>query len=72
MTYAEILEQSFDIAWDVLTKTGDLRDPESSAIYLVDAIEGMMQSGERRRLLLSNLAIDSYRRRYHHQLRLVP
>ena len=71
MTYEDILEQSFDIAWDVITKTGDLRDPEGSAIYLVDTIEGMMRSGERRRLLLSNLAIDSYRQRYHHQIRLV-
>jgi hypothetical protein len=55
------LEQSFNIAWDVL---GEHRDPEASAGYLLDKIEGMMKSGERRRLLLSNLAIDAYRLRY--------
>jgi hypothetical protein len=64
MTYSETLEQSFYIAWDVLTRSGELRDPEASAGYLLDKIEGMMKSGERRRLLLSNLAIDAYRLRY--------
>ena len=64
MTYQQILEESFNIAWDVLGRTGELGDPESSARYLVDKIESMMRCGERRRLLLSNLAIDSYRQRY--------
>ena len=70
MTYNEILEQSFNIAWDVLTRSGELSDPESSARYLVSEIDDMMKTGERRRLLLSNLAIDSYRKR-HQPLKLV-
>ena len=63
MIYNEILEQSFNIAWDVLSRSGELSDPESSARYLVNEIDDMMKTGERRRLLLSNLAIDSYRKR---------
>jgi hypothetical protein len=63
MTYNEILEQSFNIAWDVLSRSGELSDPESSARYLVNEIDDMMKTGERRPLLLSNLAIDSYRKR---------
>lgn len=70
MTYNEILEQSFNIAWDVLTRSGELSDPDSSARYLVNKIDDMMKTGERRRLLLSNLAIDAYRQR-HQPLKLV-
>jgi hypothetical protein len=64
MTDHELLEQSFHIAWDVLSRSEDLADRNASASFLVDKIHDMMKCGERRRLLLSNLAIDAYRARY--------
>jgi hypothetical protein len=63
MTNRELLEQSFDIAWNVLTKSGDLADEESASRFLIDQIQSMMKRGEKRRLLLSNKAIDAYRNR---------
>ena len=59
----ELLEQSFYIAWDVLSRSEDLRGKSGSASFLVDKIHDMMKCGEKRRLLLSNLAIDAYRTR---------
>jgi hypothetical protein len=61
MTDTDLIEQSFAIAWSVLEKSGELRDPNWSAIFLLDEIIGMIRCGERRRLILSNCAIDAYR-----------
>lgn len=58
----EILQNSFRIAWDYLEATGDLVDRDLSARFLLDEIESMMGRGERRPLMLSNKAIDAYRR----------
>ena len=41
---------------------GELGDPDAAAKFLLDNIAIMMGRGERRPLLLSNLAIDAYRR----------
>jgi hypothetical protein len=61
MADIELIEQSFQIAWGVLERTGELREPNWSANFLLDEIIGMLRSGERRRLVLSNRAIDAYR-----------
>jgi hypothetical protein len=58
-----LLEQSFNIAWDVLTKSGDLANDESATQFLIDQIQSMMRRGNKRRLVLSNKAIDAYRNR---------
>ena len=42
-------------------KSGELRDPNWSANFLLDEIIGKLRCGERRRLVLSNCAIDAYR-----------
>ena len=68
MTDAELFEQSFNIAWNVLERTGELGEPAATTRFLGERIAGMMRRGERRRLLLSNLAIDDYRR---HPIRLM-
>jgi hypothetical protein len=47
--------------WDYLEGTGDLGEPEEASRVLLDAIEHMVRQGERRRLLLSNKAIDAYK-----------
>jgi hypothetical protein len=61
MTDIELIEQSFQIAWGVLERTGELGEPNWSANFLLDEIIGMLRCGERRRLALSNRAIDAYR-----------
>ena len=57
-----LIETSIQIAWDYLDRTGDLGDPEIASRFLLYAVEQMIHRGERRRLMLSNRAIDSYRR----------
>jgi hypothetical protein len=56
-------EQSFNIAWSVLERSGELGDPNDSSRFLLDKIAEMMRGGERRCLVLSNLAIDAHLRR---------
>ena len=63
MTDTELFEQSFSIAWSVLERTGELGEPNDTSRFLFDKIARMMRRGERRRLLLSNSAINAYRRR---------
>lgn len=58
----QILEDSFRIARDYLEGTGELGDPQAANQFLLDEIAGAMARGELRRLLLSNRAIDAYRR----------
>lgn len=57
-----LVENSIQIAWDYLERTGELGDPEAASRVLFDAVEMMVLRGERRKLLLSNRAIDAYMR----------
>ena len=63
MTDTELFEQSFNIEWSVLERMGELGEPADTTRFLGNQIAGMMRRGERRRLLLSNCAVDEYRRR---------
>lgn len=55
------MENSVQIAWDYLERTGELGEPEVASRFLLDTIEVMVRRGERRRLILSNKAIDAYK-----------
>jgi hypothetical protein len=57
-----LIENSIQIAWDYLERSGELGEPESAGRFLLDAVESMIRQGERRPLMLSNKAIDAYRR----------
>ncbi|WP_454628393.1 hypothetical protein [Bradyrhizobium cenepequi] len=57
-----LIEHSVQIAWDFLERTGELGDAAIASRFLVYDIELMVRRGERRRLLLSNKAIDDYQR----------
>ena len=57
-----LMENSIQIAWDYLEATGELGDGHIAARFLMDSVEMMIRRGERRKLLLSNRAIDAYRR----------
>ncbi|AJA63385.1 hypothetical protein JQ582_04155 [Bradyrhizobium japonicum] len=64
MTDPELRAQSFEIAWKYLDQSGLLTgEPNDSARFILNRIDRMMLRGERRRLLLSNAAIDAYRSR---------
>jgi hypothetical protein len=64
MSDTQLLDESFDIAWSVLLRSGDLGDPDSSARFLFRELVCLIKKGERRRLILSNAAIDTYRLRF--------
>jgi hypothetical protein len=57
-----LMENSIQIAWDYLEATGELGDGHIAARFLMDSVEMMISRGERRKLLLSNRAIDAYRK----------
>lgn len=62
MTDPELRAQSFEIAWKYLDQSGLLTgERRDSARFILNRIDRMMLRGERRRLLLSNAAIDAYR-----------
>jgi hypothetical protein len=63
MSETELFEQSFNIAWGVLLQSGELGEPNDASHFLLASIGSLMKKGERRRLMLSNAAIDAYRRR---------
>ncbi len=58
-----VVEESFFIAWTFLERAGELGPPEPSANVLLDEILVQVRTGERRKLMLANKAIDAYRER---------
>ena len=56
-----LLENSLQIAWDFLDASGEIEDPQQTAEVLLGAIKTLLLSGENRRLMLSNRAIDAFR-----------
>ncbi len=57
-----LMEKSIQIAWDYLERSGELGEPEAASRFLLDSVELMVRHGERRQLVLSNRAIDAYKR----------
>ena len=58
-----LMENSIQIAWDYLERTGELEDPEEASRVLLNAVELMVRQGVRSRLVLSNRAISTYQKR---------
>jgi len=56
-----LVENSIEIAWDVLDRSGEIDDPAETMRILIDVMIGLVANGERRRLMLINRAIDRYR-----------
>jgi hypothetical protein len=55
-----LIESSVEIAWDYLTRTGELGDAMVAGRFLSETIELMVRRGERRQLMLANKAIAAY------------
>ena len=62
VSLSQILEDSFQIAWEYLEPSGELGDGASASRCLSDVIETMIRRGQRSRLALSNRAISDYQR----------
>jgi hypothetical protein len=62
VSLSQLLEDSFQIAWEYLDRTGELGDGAAASRFLSDTIETMIRRGQRSRLALSNRAISAYRR----------
>jgi hypothetical protein len=61
-----LIENSLQIAWDYLEGIGELADQQQTAEFLLRNIQSQMLKGERRTLMLSNRAIESYRKQPNH------
>jgi hypothetical protein len=59
---AVLLEQSLDIAWNYLQRTGEIGYDQQAIDFLTTDIANRMRRGERSRLLLANKAIRAYQR----------
>jgi hypothetical protein len=59
---SQLLEDSFQIAWEYLERSGELGDAAAASRFLSDTIETMIRRGQRSRLALSNRAIAAYQR----------
>lgn len=57
-----LVEDSIQIAWNYLERTGELDEPHIASRVILDAVESMIRTGVRSRLLLSNRAITAYQR----------
>jgi hypothetical protein len=57
-----LIENAVQIAWDYLEATGEIEDGGGASRFLSESVELMVRKGERRKLLLSNKAIDAYKR----------
>jgi hypothetical protein len=60
VSLSQLLEDSFQIAWEYLERSGELGDDTLASRFLSDVIETMIRRGQRSRLVLSNRAINAY------------
>ena len=58
-----LIENSIQIASDYLEQTGEIDDGAFTGRFLLETIELTVRKGERRKLVLSNLAITAYHQR---------
>lgn len=52
-----LIENSLQIAWDFLERSGEIADPQQTAEVLLASIKTQILKGERRPLMLSNRAL---------------
>jgi hypothetical protein len=57
-----LVENALEIAWDFLERSGEIADAAEASEFLLRIIGELVRTGERRRLMLSNRAIDEYKK----------
>ena len=60
---AKLVEESYNIAWNYLSLSGQIENPEHGHLLLSEEISRLIVDGERNSLKLANKAIASYERR---------
>jgi hypothetical protein len=55
ISLSQLLEESFQIAWEYLERTGELGDAAAASRFLSDTIEAMIRRGQRSRLAWDNI-----------------
>ncbi|QOZ71721.1 hypothetical protein WN72_39585 [Bradyrhizobium arachidis] len=63
MFMSNVVEQSFNIAWGFLVKSGEITRPDATANFLLESIRTQMRLGEYRPLMLANRAIHAFQTR---------
>lgn len=58
---AWLVEKSIQIAWDFLERSGEIDNASETSRFLLKVVDRMVLDGERRKLMLSNRAIEAYR-----------
>jgi hypothetical protein len=58
-----LIENSLQIAWDFLERSGGIADPQQAAEILLESIKTQVLKGESRTLMLSNRAIAAFEQR---------
>jgi len=51
MHMSSVVEQSFDIAWGILAKSGEISRPDATATFLLESVRTQMRMGEFRPLI---------------------
>ncbi len=57
-----LLQNSFQIAWDFLDRSGEIADADEASHFLLSVINVLLLKGERRVLMLSNKSISAYKK----------
>jgi hypothetical protein len=60
MSPSALLEESFEIAWNYLQASEEIKDVAVASRFLTDTIDLMIRAGRRNKLILSNRAIVAY------------
>lgn len=63
MFISNVAEQSFNIAWGFLLRSGEIARVDATANILLDSIRTQMRLGEERPLMLANRAIRAFQAR---------
>lgn len=58
-----LVENSLEVAWEFLDRSGEIADPYKTAEFLLRNIQSQILRGETRTLMLSNRAIEAHQRR---------
>jgi hypothetical protein len=59
---SQLMENSIQIAWEYLERSGQLGDASEASRFLSNNVENAIRRGETSRLVLSNRAISAYLR----------
>ncbi|WP_315831041.1 hypothetical protein [Bradyrhizobium prioriisuperbiae] len=60
---ARLVEESYNIAWNYLSQSGRIDDPDGCHLLLSEEISRLIVDGERNALRLANKAIAGFERR---------